>query len=411
TELSTTDFATSALPDNDLSSNELSSHNLPSTGLSESEPVVPFATNRSDNDDNIDSMQKQREYENEANANLIESSTTTLAEATEYDTDYPVTEHQDTNTPIISHPNSSYQPDSELNTNGELNNNIESGINQSEPMPQQQTQQSNEAQHIAAEENQTATSLAVDALQELSPISNDSASSQLSANSNDEIESIVNIDVVDQEKAVAKVNEGQSDGATESDIENHQLAQPLVDAQPDEGHSIKDELVDKSQLAPKPIIESNPELESQDPRSLLKCPAQPLEGQWSVEKWDYWLQTAREQQQLDQDELALARQGLMTGECDGEAIFLTAISSPHLQATFTQLVNKIQQQFPNADIRLKVTPDMADQQSAYTPELRQQQRLMQATELATSKLLQSEVMQYLLNRGQGRMGKVKIIGV
>ncbi|GAF60001.1 DNA polymerase III subunits gamma and tau [Psychrobacter sp. JCM 18902] len=45
---------------------------------------------------------------------------------------------------------------------------------------------------------------------------------------------------------------------------------------------------------------------------MLRCSPQELLGEWTPEKWDYWLQTAREAEILAQDELALARQGMMT---------------------------------------------------------------------------------------------------
>lgn len=146
-----------------------------------------------------------------------------------------------------------------------------------------------------------------------------------------------------------------------------------------------------------------------DPRHLLRCPEQSLTGEWSVEKWDYWLQNARETQQLAKDELALARQGVMSGQCDGPATFLTAFDARHIQSTFQQLVKSLQQQFPNTSVSLAVDPDITHEEKGWTPELRQKQRMTQATAVATQKLQQSPVMKYLASRGQGRMGKVKII--
>lgn len=145
-----------------------------------------------------------------------------------------------------------------------------------------------------------------------------------------------------------------------------------------------------------------------DPRHLLRCPEQSLTGEWTVAKWDYWLQSARENQQLDQDELALARQGLMTGQCNGVSTFVTALDRLHIQNTFDQLSAKLRQQFPEATITLDVDRDIVQEDQAKTPESRQKQRMMQATHAATEKLRQSPVMQYLSSRGQGVMGKVKI---
>jgi DNA polymerase-3 subunit gamma/tau len=130
-------------------------------------------------------------------------------------------------------------------------------------------------------------------------------------------------------------------------------------------------------------------------------------GEWTPEKWDYWLQTAREADVLAQDELALARQGMMTGLCDGKAVFVTSVDSRHLQTTFQQLAAKLQQQFTQAEIDLKIDGSVMHAEDK-TPERRQQKRLVQAKAVAESKLLNTPVMQYLTERGEGRMGKVHL---
>ena len=132
-----------------------------------------------------------------------------------------------------------------------------------------------------------------------------------------------------------------------------------------------------------------------------------MTGEWSPEKWDYWLQTAREADVLAQDELALARQGMMTGLCDGKAVFVTGVDSRHLQTTFQQLAAKLQQQFTQAEIDLKIDGSVMNAEDK-TPERRQQKRLVQAKTVAESKLLNTPVMQYLTERGEGKMGKVQL---
>ena len=140
---------------------------------------------------------------------------------------------------------------------------------------------------------------------------------------------------------------------------------------------------------------------------MLRCPPQELIGEWTSEKWDYWLQTARETEILAQDELALARQGVVTGFCNGKATFLTSVDSRHLQATFQQLAQKLQQQFPKLEIDLQIDGSIMDAEDK-TPERRQQKRLVQAKTVAESKLLNTPVMQYLTERGEGKMGKVQL---
>ena len=140
---------------------------------------------------------------------------------------------------------------------------------------------------------------------------------------------------------------------------------------------------------------------------MLRCPPQALIGEWTPEKWDYWLQTAREADVLAQDELALARQGMMTGLCNGKATFMTSVDSRHLQVTFQQLAAKLQQQFMQAHIELKIDSSVM-QADDKTPERRQQKRLVQAKTAAESKLLNTPVMQYLTERGEGKMGKIQL---
>ena len=144
-----------------------------------------------------------------------------------------------------------------------------------------------------------------------------------------------------------------------------------------------------------------------DPRILLRCEAQELTGEWSAEKWDYWLQTAREDDILASDELALARQGMMKGQCDGSSTFVTSVDSKHLQKTFQQLAEKLKQQFNQADISLKIDNSVG-QAGDKTPESRQKLRLDQATQAAQQLLSDSPVMQYLTQKGEGIMGNVKL---
>lgn len=59
------------------------------------------------------------------------------------------------------------------------------------------------------------------------------------------------------------------------------------------------------------------------PLALLKPTHVPLEGEWTPAKWDYWVFNAREQGWLDDDELVLAKRGVMTGEIHGVSQFVT----------------------------------------------------------------------------------------
>ena len=97
----------------------------------------------------------------------------------------------------------------------------------------------------------------------------------------------------------------------------------------------------------------------------------------------------------------------MTGFCNGKATFITNVDSKHLQVSFEQLAVKLQQQFSQADISLQVEKNISENRDQ-TPENRQKMRVEQATLAAQELLLASPVMQYLSDRGEGRMGKVKL---
>ena len=173
----------------------------------------------------------------------------------------------------------------------------------------------------------------------------------------------------------------------------------------DEATSLINEVVEP---VVEPVVNDSQSTQAaDDPRMLLRCQPQALNGEWTSEKWDYWLQTARESNSLAQDELALARQGMMTGLCEGKAVFITGVDSKHLQTTFEQLTAVLQQQFKNADISLDIDRSVMQAEDK-TPERRQQYRMAQAIALAEQKLRQSPVMQYLAERGEGRMGKVQL---
>ncbi|AAZ18907.1 DNA polymerase III, gamma subunit / DNA polymerase III, tau subunit [Psychrobacter arcticus 273-4] len=188
-----------------------------------------------------------------------------------------------------------------------------------------------------------------------------------------------------------------NDPASESSQYNDYSVHNSLELSSNQLEPVVEPVINDSQLFSQP----------EDPRALLRCPPQELIGEWTAEKWDYWLQTAREAGSLAQDELALARQGMMTGSCNAEAVFVTAVDSKHLQATFEQLATKMQLQFPAAAISLRIDSSIM-QADDKTPERRQQKRLVQAKTVAESRLFNTPVMQYLTERGEGKMGKVQL---
>ncbi|MFZ2553425.1 DNA polymerase III subunit gamma/tau [Psychrobacter urativorans] len=224
-------------------------------------------------------------------------------------------------------------------------------------------------------------------------------------------ELVTELDLVTESIPVAKpVLASTTSGlaaATEAVVENKSFINTEAVTNPELGANAEadSKLTNTSvELSPQ---DSHGAVSINDPRTLLRCAPQSLTGEWNAEKWDYWLQSAREQNSLAEDERALARQGMMTGLCNGKSTFITTVDSKHLQATFEQLAAKLRQQFSQADISLRIDNSLNEVKDK-TPESRQQLRLEQASLAAQELLLQSPVMQHLLERQQAKMGKVKL---
>jgi len=53
------------------------------------------------------------------------------------------------------------------------------------------------------------------------------------------------------------------------------------------------------------------------PQDILKLPVQVLEGEWNLEKWEYWFRNS----ELSPAVQELAQHGVMTGQIDGASVF------------------------------------------------------------------------------------------
>ena len=144
------------------------------------------------------------------------------------------------------------------------------------------------------------------------------------------------------------------------------------------------------------------------PLTLLKPSQESLEGEWTPAKWDYWVFNAREQGWLDDDELVLAKRGVMTGEIHGMSQFVTEQSFLTHTATFDNFCQKLQQFFVGIDIRLAESVENLQQLDTLKPESRQQSREQQALQQATHQLEQQAVTQALLQQ-HATINSVKLI--
>ncbi|VWX30017.1 DNA polymerase III subunit gamma/tau [Moraxellaceae bacterium 17A] len=134
------------------------------------------------------------------------------------------------------------------------------------------------------------------------------------------------------------------------------------------------------------------------PLALLKPTDVPLEGEWTPAKWDYWVFNAREQGWLDDDELVLAKRGVMTGKIHGISQFVTEQSFLTHTATFDNFCQKLRQLFEGIDIRLAESASNFQALEQLTPEALQEAREKLALQQATHQLEQQAVTQALLQQ-------------
>lgn len=144
------------------------------------------------------------------------------------------------------------------------------------------------------------------------------------------------------------------------------------------------------------------------PLALLKPTHVPLEGEWTPAKWDYWVFNAREQGWLDDDELVLAKRGVMTGEIHGVSQFVTEQSFLTHTATFDNFCQKLRQLFKGIDIRLAEGASNFQALEKLKPEALQEAREKLALQQATHQLEQQAVTQALLQQ-HASISSVKLI--
>ena len=144
------------------------------------------------------------------------------------------------------------------------------------------------------------------------------------------------------------------------------------------------------------------------PLALLKPTDVTLEGEWTPAKWDYWVFNAREQGWLDDDELVLAKRGVMTGEIHGVSQFVTEQSFLTHTATFDNFCQKLRQLFEGIDIRLAESASNFQALEKLKPEALQAAREKLALQQATQQLEQQAVTQALLQQ-HASISSVKLI--
>ena len=144
-----------------------------------------------------------------------------------------------------------------------------------------------------------------------------------------------------------------------------------------------------------PEIEPGSSGEQQTPQQILALKLQVLEGEWTVEKWEYWFRNSS----LSPAVQELAQHGLMTGDVNGQSIF--QISQKYekiLNQAQHDLEAKLKQQWPNT----LFTVQYGEVEST-TPYMMQNERKLRAYDRANEMLEKEPLVKSLIEALDGKL--------
>ncbi|WP_168417424.1 DNA polymerase III subunit gamma/tau [Acinetobacter towneri] len=136
------------------------------------------------------------------------------------------------------------------------------------------------------------------------------------------------------------------------------------------------------------------------PQDILRLQPQVLEGEWTLDKWEYWFRHS----DLSPAVQELAQHGVMTGQIDGESIF-------HIPEQYQQLLAQLQHTLEGAlksqwsKTLFKVQYENVDDT---TPYVLQQQRKQRAYQRAENLLHQEPAVQELLQNFEGELHNIQL---
>lgn len=149
-----------------------------------------------------------------------------------------------------------------------------------------------------------------------------------------------------------------------------------------------------------PEIERGSSSEEQTPQQILALKLQVLEGEWTVEKWEYWFRNSS----LSPAVQELAQHGLMTGDVNGQSIF--QISQKYeklLNQAQHDLEAKLKQQWPNT----LFTVQYGEVEST-TPYMMQNERKLRAYDRASEMLQKEPLVKSLIEALDGKLENIQL---
>ncbi|MFW1747454.1 DNA polymerase III subunit gamma/tau [Acinetobacter guillouiae] len=149
-----------------------------------------------------------------------------------------------------------------------------------------------------------------------------------------------------------------------------------------------------------PEIEHGSCSEEQTPQQILALKLQVLEGEWTVDKWEYWFRNSS----LSPAVQELAQHGLMTGDVNGQSIF--QISQKYeklLNQAQHDLEAKLKQQWPST----LFTVQYGEVEST-TPYMMQNERKLRAYDRAGEMLQKEPLVKSLIEALDGKLENIQL---
>ncbi|SMD54677.1 DNA polymerase III subunits gamma and tau [Acinetobacter baumannii] len=171
------------------------------------------------------------------------------------------------------------------------------------------------------------------------------------------------------------------------------VSEPVIEQQ----SLVQVEIVETVVVVKEPNATDNSQLMPQD---ILKLPSQTLEGEWTLEKWEFWFRNS----QLSPAVQELAQHGVMTGEIGGNTVFHIPQEYENMLTQLQQaLIEALKQQWPNTQFTVEYGAV-----NTATPYVMQSVRKEKAFHRATELLQQQPVIKSLIETFDGELQNIQL---
>lgn len=191
---------------------------------------------------------------------------------------------------------------------------------------------------------------------------------------------------LDNELAISNVEEKTLDRSAKIDLETP-LTESPSQHQPD-------------RIEPVPVVTTDHNANTLMPQDILKLSPQHLDGEWTVDKWEYWFRNS----ELSPAVQELAQQGVMTGSIDGAGIFHIPQKYESLLTQFqATLESELKRQWSNSRFSVQYQDVIGA-----TPYDQQVQRKQRAYQQASNLMHTENVVKGLIESFDGQLHNIQL---